>query len=333
MTDGQVTTPTASMTKQEIIGRMADLQAQLSNLQVQLEMVQEENDKPEPSEETRARARELNPIDDIFFSKMGESPEVCEEIISTILQFPVRVLRVVPQYSIVNLQNRSVRLDAFADVERKFQVEAELAVDCPVGKKGAKVNIEVQKDDNDDHQKRVLYNAAAVMLNSTPKGTKKFSNVPDVIVIFISKFDLFRKGRMLYKVNRVLDGIGDIVHNGMWEYYANAAVADRSTEEMSAIADLMEIFTVSEKYDYNQFPKTSERKNQFKNTEEGVRAMSDGLQAWVDKERQEQARETMATSIANVMESLDVSVDRAMDVLRIPESERETYEALMQARV
>ncbi len=37
---------------------------------------------------------------------------------------------------------------------------------------------------------------------------------------------------------------------------------------MSDIADLMEIFVESDRYDFIKFPKTSERKNQFKNTEE-----------------------------------------------------------------
>ena len=41
----------------------------------------------------------------------------------------------------------------------------------------------------------------------------------------------------------------------------------------------------------------------------------------------------MATSIANVMNNLDLSLDRAMDALGIPESERETYTAMMQTRV
>ena len=65
--------------------------------------------------------------------------------------------------------------------------------------------------------------------------------------------------------------------------------------------------------------------------------MSDSLEAWA-KERAEaraqvREQEARAMDIANVMETLDVSVDRAMDVLRIPESERETYTALMQTRV
>ena len=77
------------------------------------------------------QARQLNPIDDIFFNKMGESAEVCEEIISAILQYPVKVLRVIPQNTIASLQGRGVRLDALADAMPVIEAEAELLTDCP----------------------------------------------------------------------------------------------------------------------------------------------------------------------------------------------------------
>lgn len=241
-----------------------------------------EKPKREASEEALAKAKEMNPIDDIFFNKMAESAEVCEEIISAVLQVPVKVLRVIPQNTIASLQGRGVRLDALAEVQRfqpALHVKAELLETCPIGKKGALVDIEVQKSDDDDHQKRTLYNAAAVIMNETPKGTREFRNVPDVVTIFISKFDVFKEGKMYYKVNRIIEGTDTVVSNGMSEYYVNAAVKDRSTEGMSKICDLMGIFIDSNRYDYGQFPKTSERKRQFKHTEEGVRAVSEGIRA------------------------------------------------------
>ncbi len=57
----------------------------------ELEASAQEGTVREPSPEAIAQAREMDPIDDIFFNKMGESPEVCEEIISTVLQMPVNV--------------------------------------------------------------------------------------------------------------------------------------------------------------------------------------------------------------------------------------------------
>ena len=189
------------MTEEEILLQIAILQEKLE----EIKSAKQSEKETRPSFEAFEQAKQLNPIDDIFFNKMGESSEVCEEIISTILQCPVKVLQVIPQNTIASLQGRGVRLDALADALPAIEVKAELLADCPIGVKGAKVNIEVQKDDNDNHQKRVLFNAAAVMLNETPKGIKKFRDVPDVIVIFISAFDLFAKGKMLYKIERVIN--------------------------------------------------------------------------------------------------------------------------------
>ena len=216
-------------------------------------------------------------------------------------------------------------LDALADAIPVFEVKAELLEECPLGKKGAKVDIEVQKNNDDDHQKRVLFNAAAVMLNETPKGTKKFRDVPDVIEIFISAFDVFGKEKMWYKIDRVISGTNDVVYNGMREYYVNAKVKDRSTKELADIADLMEIFVESDRYDYEKFPKTSERKHQFKNTEEGVKKMSDGIQALIDKKEQE----TKVIDIKNVMKAFGVTVEKAMESLEIPQGERPIYAGLI----
>ena len=111
--------------------------------------------------------------------------------------------------------------------------------------------------------------------------------------------------------------------------YVNAAIKDRSTEGMADITDLMEIFVESDRYDFKKFPKVSERKHQFKNTEEGVKAMSDGLQDLLDKKAKEQERETLLTSIKNLMNNLKLSLDQAMDALSIPQGERATYAGLL----
>ena len=131
---------------------------------------------------------------------------------------------------------------------------------------------------------------------------------------------------MWYKVDRILSGLGDVVYNGMREYYVNTQVKDRSTAKLADIADLMEVFAESDRYDYEKFPKTSERKYQFKHNEKGVKAMSDGIQALLDKQEQE----TTVMYIKNVMESFGVTVEKAMESLKIPQGERTTYAGLIQ---
>ena len=158
----------------------------------------------------------------------------------------------------------------------------------------------------------------------TPKGTD-FRDIPDVISIFISKFDIFGEGEVLYEVERRIKKSGTVVHNGWSEYYVNAAVKDRSTDGLSAITDLMEIFTDSDRYDYEKFPRTSERKNQFKNSKEGEDIMSKEIQDLIDKEKQQ----TLVQSIRNLMKNLHLTIEQAMDALSIPSNQRTMYTGLV----
>ncbi len=109
------------------------------------------------------------------------------------------------------------------------------------------------------------------------------------------------------------------------EYSDNVAIKDRSTAEMSDIADLMEIFVDSDRYDYEKFPKTSERKNQFKNTEEGMKTVSDGIQNLLDKKEQE----TTVVHLMDIMKNLKLTIDQAMDASSIPQGQRSTYAGLI----
>jgi predicted transposase/invertase (TIGR01784 family) len=131
----------------------------------------------------REEAKKLNPIDDPMFRKMAEDKEFCEEILRVILQDDaLTVIESIPQWTGTNLQGRSVILDA----------------KCVRGD-GSQVDIEVQKADDDDHQRRVRYNGAILTTNISDPGIK-FENVPDVTVVFISKFDIFDSNFPLYRV-------------------------------------------------------------------------------------------------------------------------------------
>ena len=231
-----------------------------------------------PSPAAIEEARKLNPIDDLFFSKMAESREVCKEIIVAALWEDVIINDVIPQNTIVNLQGRGLRLDLLSDAGPALLVEAELPKDSSIGPKGAKVNIEVQKSDDDDHQRRVRYHASAITMNYTPRGTKKFRDIPNVVEIFISAFDPFRKGKSRYKINRVIDFDGTVVQNGVTEIYVNTEIQDHTTKELGDLSDLMRLFVEPNVYDYEKFPFFSRRKHQFKETEEGVMEMSEGVQ-------------------------------------------------------
>ena len=215
-------------------------------------------------EKIRKEAMKLNPIDDIMFRKMAENIDFCQEILQVILDdSKLVVLETMPQWNGTNLQGRSVILDA----------------KC-ISSDGEQINIEVQRADDDDHQRRVRYNGAILTTNITEPGTK-FKNVPNVTIVYISKFDIYKGSRPLYHVDRVVRETNEVVDNGFKEIYVNSKINDGSD-----IADLMQIFVNDDKYD-NKFPVTSKTKKLFKETKGGIRTMCEIMERIAAEERRE----------------------------------------------
>lgn len=86
----------------------------------------------------------LTGIDDIFFFKLAEDKGFCEELLQVILENKnIKITQNRPQAVLMNIKGRSVILD----------------LEC-IDENGVLFDVEIQKRDNDDHQKRVRYNMA-----------------------------------------------------------------------------------------------------------------------------------------------------------------------------
>ena len=177
----------------------------------------------------REIAKQLNIIDDTLFQKMAEDEGFCEELISTVLGEKVEVLQVIQQEGFKNLQGRSVILDAWCKLQD-----------------GRIVCVEVEKSRKHNHFKRTRYNTSCVTTNITDPGTD-FEDVPDVISIYIADFDIFKKGKIIYHVERIVKETGDICENGLQEIYVNARADDGSE-----LAELMQIFKEQDRYNYKK---------------------------------------------------------------------------------
>ncbi len=239
----------------------------------------------------REEAKKLNPIDDIMFRTMAEDKNFCEEILQVILSDPkLSVLESTPQYAGTNPQGRSVILDA----------------KCVLGD-GRKTNIEVQKADNTDHQRRVRYNGAILTTNLTDPG-ERFENIPDVCVVFISRFDIFNENRSLYHIDRTIRETGKVVDNGFEEVYVNAKIKDGS--EVSA---LMELFVDDAAYN-SRFPITSGSKRRYKETEEGQQVMCEIMERIAREERNEGRLE--GETRINTLNAILINLNRLDDLKR-----------------
>jgi len=209
--------------------------------------------------------RGLNPIDDLMFRKMAEHKEFCEEILRVILgDQKLVVTDNMQQFDLKNLQGRSVVLDA----------------KCVTGD-GRQINIEVQKADDDNHLKRARYNAAVLTTNISETG-KRFEFIPDVCIVFISKFDIFDSGLPLYHIDKVVRETGQVIEDGLTEIFVNTVNYDGSKPSR-----LMKLFTENDAYSNDEFPVTSELKSRLKSSEGGSRAMNEILEKLISDEKRE----------------------------------------------
>ena len=210
-------------------------------------------------------AKLLNPIDDLMFCKMAEHKEFCEEILRVILEDEgLTVEEAIPQWQGKNLSGRSVVLDA----------------KCVSGD-GRHINIEVQKANDDNHLKRVRYNAAVLTTNISETGSK-FEFIPDVCIVFISKFDMFDGGLPLYHIDKVVRETGQVIDDGLTEIFVNTVNYDGSKP-----ARLMKLFTDNDAYSSDEFPITSELKSRLKSSEGGSRTMNEILEKLISDEKRE----------------------------------------------
>jgi len=240
----------------------------------------------EKNMELRQIVEELRLIDDTFFEKVMEDKETCEEVIRVIMEDPkLSVKEVNPQEPVHNLQGRSVRLDVLC---KKTE--------------GNYINIEIQRADNDNHFKRVRYNASCITANITNPG-EKFKNVKDVCVIYISEFDMFKRGKTIYHIRHVVQETENeenpiYVDDGFTSVYVNTAVDD-NTE----IAELMGCF-LQTKINNPKFPRLSNRVMQFKETEEGVMEMCATVERYAEKYAEKYADRIEAKRIVLTVDSL-----------------------------
>lgn len=246
-------------------------------------------------------AASLNVIDDALFQKMAEDAGFCEELISAVLKQKVMVKSVTPQNSIKNLQGRSVVLDALCILED-----------------GRSCNVEVQKANDDNHEKRVRYNTSCITANIVEPG-EKFEKIPDVIGIFISQFDVFGKGKTIYHIDRIMRETGEMQDNGLHEIYVNAKIDDGSD-----IAGLMRIFKEQEAYDFEKFPKISQRKKHFIKNEGGNNEMCEVIDNFLKEEAKETARRFLENGV-------DYAVVRNC-ISSVPDEElKSVYEEVIQS--
>ena len=114
------------------------------------------------------------------------------------------------------------------------------------------------------------------------------------MLVHISKFDMYKSGKALYHVDRIIRENGTMVDNGFRKRLF------KTTEE-----GVNEMCEVIEKY------------------------IAEGRRKGIRKGRSEGRREGKAEAIRNLMESMSMTAEQAMKALKIPAGEFGKYMTLL----
>ena len=256
----------------------------------------------------------LCPMDDVFFEVLIQQPGVCEEMLRILLDCPeLIVLDIHAQHSIRNLFKRSVRLDALCQLPDKKLV-----------------NIEIQNENDTNHFKRVRYNEACVTTLATDPGTD-FKNIPTVYSLYVSDFDIFKKGKTIYHTRKSIIETDQTVDDGTFEIYANTVINDGST-----IAEYLQLLKKTS-IDNPKFPHLTEGVKYLKNEERGVEKMSGFLAELLEKEVKKGVQEGIEKQLPIEVEKelekkLSIEVEKELEKKLSIEVEKELRKELQKDR-
>lgn len=254
-------------------------------------------------QEKQEKVKDLRPIDDVFFEVLAKNTSVCQEILRVILEDnDLIVIQVITQNSERNLYGRSVRLDAL----------------CTLGN-GTQCNIEVQRSNNDNHLKRVRFNAASITVKESNPGDY-FKDILELYIVYISESDFLKEGKTIYHVDKVLRETGTVIDDGLHEIFVNTQIDDGTD-----IAELMSCFKQKE-VNNPKFPETSAEVTRLKETEGGTTAVCEVMEKYEKIAVSNALQNERIEKIIRMLEK-NYSIDEILD---IGYTEDEIFEAQKQ---
>ncbi len=215
----------------------------------------------------------------------------CEYLLSALMDKTVHIIEHKTQYSIRNIESHSVVLDALVeDSDHNLY------------------NVEVQKDDEGNHERRMRYNQTAVDWTYLEKGVK-YNKLPELYMIFISEFDTFKLGQNKYSLSLYIDGTDTKCDDGIHRLYFNTAVDDGTD-----ISKLLQ-YLADSNAENSSFGALSQAVKHHKIINEGVDSMCKAVEEYADSRKLEGKIET----IKNMLKD-GLSLEKALKYTGIDEA-------------
>ena len=287
-------------------------------------------------EQLKAAVPGMNMFQDLFARAVFSDNDACEHILRILTGNQTLIVKEnYIQHLISKLTTHNIIMDVLVeDANHKLY------------------EVEIQKATSGiAHEKRMLYYASSIINDYFFKGDQSYTTVPELYVFYVSETDIWHMGKTIYRVRKFLEDLDKPYDDGLHMCYINAEVNDNSD-----IAKLMQYFKTADPKDNSQ-GRLSKRIQKIKNPKEDFDIMDDLLKEYCDiakkialaegeakgrakgkaegeaigraKGKAEGEAKANFNALKNIMQSFNVSIDKAMDALHTPEAERQHYKDLL----
>ena len=191
---------------------------------------------------------------------------------------------------------------------------------------GRTYNVEIQRRDEGADAHRARYNSSLLDANLTNPGDR-YDALGETYVIFITERDVLHEGLPIYHIDRYVRETGKPFEDGSHILYVNA-----QCRSDTPLGKLMHDFHCTDARDMN-YPVLAERVHYFKDNVKGATNMCRAVETLVKENRmeahQEGRVEERLDAIRALMESMAIPAEKAMQLLKVPETEWSKYKELL----
>ncbi|WP_418745591.1 Rpn family recombination-promoting nuclease/putative transposase [Frisingicoccus sp.] len=267
--------------------------------------------------------KDLNLIDRFLFAEVMEDVKTGQDILSIILGQDIQLIsgsQTEKEYRISPLA-KSIRMDVFS-----------------VSEEGIVYDIEAQGTYRSDLRKRSRYYQSLMDGSLLESGENNYNLLKDSFIIVITNYDIFDLGKYCYTFEAVCrehpalllrDGATRIFLNtrGTNKDEVSSELVDflhymeNSTDEMVLETGSVRIRRIHERVCKVRQSEAIGMKF-MRELEEKSEARAEGCQAGLT--------DGILTSIKNLMETMDLTAEKAMKALKVPEEEWEKYLRLLE---
>jgi len=248
---------------------------------------------------------------DLLFKMVMQNKQICKGVISRLLkmevediEYPVLQKEIQSTYS-----TKGVRLDVYVRT-----------------KDGSKlIDVEVQNKDMADLELRTRFYQSMIDADNLFKG-QNYSELKESYIIFICSFDHFGLGLPRYSFSAVCDQCKDLIFDDKTHkiFYNTTAYQKESDSELK---DLLKYFSINKAdSDFcNEIDEVVKRIKEADQLKGGYLLMNLHDQDIIIETKKEDHTE----ALINIMEAFNVSLEKALETLKLPKDKWDMYRKLV----